>query len=346
MKITGSRVESFLRRPGDEVPAVLLFGPDRGLVRERSETLALTVVENLGDPFRVVETTGAALKADPPGLADEAAQMSMTGGRRVILVRDAGDGLAEIFQAFLENPGGAFVIVEAGMLGARSTLRRLFEKSPVAAAVGCYGDGGDEIAAVVRETLGRHGLEASPDAMAYLTENLGGDRKVTRSELEKLALYAGGPGASAEVSLEDAVAAVGDSAAMSIDEVAFAAGGGDLAALDRALARAYLEGINPVGVLRGVQRHLQRLHQGLAMVQAGQSPESAMKSLKPAPIFVFRDRFRSQLRQWRPDRLAAALELLTEAEMDCKSTGFPAEAGCHRALMRVAQAARSSPRAA
>ncbi|MFQ5765497.1 MAG: DNA polymerase III subunit delta [Rhodospirillales bacterium] len=354
MKVTGKRIDGFLRRPGDETAAVLLFGPDRGLVRERAEALARTVVDDPGDPFRVVETTGASLKADPPSLADQAAQLSLTGGRRVIWVREASDGLAEIFESFLDGAGdGGFVIVEAGPLGSRSALRLLFEKSRVAAAIGCYEDGGSEIAAVIRETLGRHGLTASPDAVAYLTENLGGDRKVTRSELEKLALYAGGPeegggglGSSRQVSFEDAVAAIGDSAAMSVDKVAFAAAGGDLAALDRALERAYLEGTGPVGVLRGVQRHLQRVHQAFAMVEAGQSPDNAMKALKPSVIYVFKDRFRAQLRQWRPDRLAAALELLTEAEMDCKSTGFPAEAGCHRALMRVAQAARGSRRAA
>ena len=73
MKITGARIQSFLRQPGSEIAAVLLFGPDQGLVRERARALAMSVVEDLGDPFRVVEMTGQALKADPARLIDEAA---------------------------------------------------------------------------------------------------------------------------------------------------------------------------------------------------------------------------------------------------------------------------------
>ena len=43
---------------------------------------------------------------------------------------------------------------------------------------------------------------------------------------------------------------------------------------------------------------------------------------------------------WRPATLGTALQILTEAELDCKSTDLPDTAVLGRALMRVAQAAR------
>ncbi len=97
MKISASRINDFLHQPGPEVAAILLFGPDQGLVRDRAETLVLTVVDDPGDPFRVAVFTGADIKADPPCLVDEAAQLSMTGGRRVIWVHEATDGISRIF---------------------------------------------------------------------------------------------------------------------------------------------------------------------------------------------------------------------------------------------------------
>ena len=105
MKISGSRINQFLRQPDPKVAAVLLFGPDQGLVRERAEELVLTVVDDPEDPFRVSVLTGADIKADPPCLVDEAAQFSMTGGRRVIWVHEATDGLSRIFESFLTTPG-------------------------------------------------------------------------------------------------------------------------------------------------------------------------------------------------------------------------------------------------
>ncbi len=276
MKITASRINDFLRRPGPEIAGVLLFGPDQGLVHERAGILAGTVVEDPGDPFRVVELTGAAIKSDPPLLADEAAQLSMTGGRRVIRVVDATDGIAEALKNFLENPRGEnLVIIEAGNLGPRSSLRKLFQKAGNRASIGCYEDDSRGLMAVINETLGRHGLRATPDALSFLAQNLGSDRLVTRNELEKLALYAGGKtsakgnggsGAGGAVTLDDAMACIGDSAAMSLDSIAYAAASGDPRALDRAFERALLEGTSPIGILRAVGRHLQKLHLALGMV--------------------------------------------------------------------------------
>ena len=342
MKISGSRLTSFLRQPGPEIAGVLLFGPEQGLARERGDVIAKTVVEDLSDPFRVVELTGAALKADPARLCDEAAQLSMTGGRRVIRVVDAGDGVAEIFKNLLESKNNqALVIALAGSLPPRSSLRKLFTGAKHAVAIGCYEDDAQELQSVIRDTLGRFGLTASVDAMAFLVENLGGNRLVSRNELEKLALYAGGAGDGTVVSREDAMACIGDSAAMSLDVVVYAAASGDSQSLDRALANAYEDGTSPIGILRATQRHLQNLHLAIGKVETGMAPKQAMASIRPPIIFKFDAQFQAQMRNWRQGRLANALDLITETEMDCKTTGFPAAAGCHRALMRIAQAARA-----
>ncbi len=68
-----------------------------------------------------------------------------------------------------------------------------------------------------------------------------------------------------------------------------------------------------------------------------------MKALRPPVIFIFADRFRAQMSAWPNDRLAAAMEILIAAEVECKTTGLPARAICSRALMRIAQAARQAP---
>lgn len=344
MKISGSRLTSFFRQPEPGIAGVLLFGPEQGLVRERAEIISKTVVENLSDPFRVVELSGAALKTDPPLLAAEAAQLSMTGGRRVIRVVDASDGISGIFETFLDGASNqALVVAEAGNLPPRSSLRKLFEASKNGAAIGCYEDDDRALRSVIAETLGRFRLTASADAMSYLLGNLGANRLVTRNELEKLALYVGGggPGDKTVVSLKDAMACIGDSAAMSLDLVVYAAANGDSQALDKVLDKAFGDGTSPIGILRGVQRHLQNLHFAIGKVDSGLPADKALASIRPPVIFKFKSQFQSQMRQWRQDRLVEALELITETEMDCKSTGFPAAAGCHRALMRVAQAARA-----
>ena len=295
-----------------------------------------------------MQLAASAVKSDSSILIDEARALSFTGGRRVIRVRDAVDGVTPAAKEFLSDletaddvSQQAFVIFEAGNLGPRSTLRKAFEAAKAGAALPCYADNARDLTGVVNESLAKFGLSVDPDARAYLVQNLGSDRQVSRMELEKLALYVGGDSeGGGRVTVEDAMACVGDSAAMSMDDVVFAACSGDRAGLDRALDRAFVEGIQPIVILRAATRHLHRLHLASNAVANGMNPDQAMKSLRPPVMFMHTDRFLGQLRQWRPRNIGTAMELMIEAELDCKTTGLPAEAMCGRALMRVAQAAR------
>ena len=118
-----------------------------------------------------------------------------------------------------------------------------------------------------------------------------------------------------------------------------AAAGGDLARLERDLARAYLDGAAPIAVLRAMARHLQRLHRVAGQVAGGQGADAAIKSIRPPVHFRVAEAMRRQIGRWPPRRLATAMAITLEAEIDCKTTGNPAEAVCSRALMRVARAA-------
>jgi DNA polymerase III subunit delta len=341
MRLPASRVAAFLQRPDPELRAVLLYGPDEGLVRERADTVARSVCPDLKDPFRVADLSAALLTADPARLADETAQLSLTGGRRVVRVRSAGDALAKLLAEFLQNAlGEALVVVEAGELPSRSTLRRAFEAAQFAVAIGCYPDTPRELAAVIRETLAAHRVTASRDAGQFLVERLGGDRLLTRSELEKLALYAGEGG---RVELEDARLSISDTAALELDDAIMAAAEGDAARAERVLDRVFQQGESPVSIIRALLRHLHRLHALTARLTAGASIEEVIRAARPPIFFKQEDGFRRQLGLWTEARLRPQLDSLAKAELNMKTTGLPAETICREAMLAVAQAARERP---
>jgi DNA polymerase-3 subunit delta len=339
VKLAAARVEAFLRRPDPDVRAVLLYGPDAGLVRERAEAVARAICADLRDPFRVAELAAAVLASDPARLADEAAQISLMGGRRVIRLRDASDSLAPLFARFFSDVvGDALVVVEAGDLPGRSALRRVFDDAPAAAAIGCYPDNARDLAAMIRDACAAHRIRISRDASDFLVEHLGGDRLVTRAELEKLTLYAGDEG---RIELDDARAVAADSALLSLDDALFAAVEGNAAALDRALARVFQEGGSPVTVIRALLRHLQRLHLLAAQVAAGSSADDVIRGARPPIFFKEQDSWRRQLTRWSEARLRAALDRAAEAEFRMKLTGLPAETICREAMFALAQEARA-----
>jgi DNA polymerase III subunit delta len=328
-----------LQRPDQAIRAVLLYGPDAGLVSERADTLARTVCQDLKDPFRVADLSGSALAADPARLADEAAQMSLIGGRRVIRVREAADRLGGLFAGFLDTaPGDGFIVVEASNLPGSSALRRVFDASPRAAAIGCYPDTLRDRSAVIRDTLRAHTITASGEATQYLIEHLGSDRLLTRVELEKLALYAG---EGNQIELDDVRLSIGDSAALATDDAVMSAAEGDAARVDRVLDRVFQEGESPVSVARAMLRHLHRLHMLAARLAAGATIAEVVRAARPPIFYRQEDSFKRQLMLWDEAGLRAQLDRIAQAELHMKLTGLPAETVCRKAMLAVAQATRS-----
>lgn len=338
MKVEARDAERFTAQPPEKLVAVLIFGPDQGLVRERAERFARHIVADLNDPFRVTEIDEDALLADPARLSDEAAAISMLGGRRVVRVRDASNSSAALFERFLDEPrGDALIIVEAGDLAKSAALRKLFESAGSAAAVPCYLDSDRTLDDVVRGAMKEAGLAIEPAALAEAVSRLGSDRGVTRRELEKLALYAQG---AKTVTVAHVKAVMGDESELRMEEICDAAGEGDVVRLDRQLSRLWESGASPVGVIRVALGHFQRVLLARARADEGASVGEVIKSLRPPVHFSREDSFRNQLTRWSAARLADALQALYDAELLCKTTSVPAEAVAGRALFNVAALAR------
>jgi DNA polymerase-3 subunit delta len=339
MKVKSHEGDRFIQHPPKEIVAFLVFGQDAGLVRERADALMKTVVDDLNDAFRVADLDNDALLADPARLSDEAAAISMLGGRRAVRVRGAGNALTELFEAFLDEPSGdALIVVEGGDLGTGAGLRKLFEEAENAAAIACYPDSTRDLFEVVRSGLKSEGLSIAPDALEDAVSRLGSDRGVTRREIEKLALYCHG---KRSVTLEDVRAVLGDEAEARVEEAIDAAGTGDVVKLDLALERLWVAGISPIQVVRQSMTHFQRVLLVAIEGRRGESVDFAMKKLRPQVHFTRTAAFKNQVQRWNENALGDVLDQLLETEALCKTTGVPNEAAVGRALMNIAARART-----
>jgi DNA polymerase III subunit delta len=333
VKLPPQRVRAFLHDPG-ACRVVLLYGEDVGMLRDRASALVRAVAGSLDDPFLVTE-----LKRDEVGrLADEAATLPLTGGRRVVRLRDAGDAgdATAAVTAILKGSAPALVVLEAPGMPARSRLRSLVEAAPDAAAIACYPEEGRALEDTIRSVVNEMGASIEPDAVAWLSAQLGADRASTRQELEKLALYVG-PGE--RVDLDAAQACVGDLAGLSLDDALFAATEGDVPMADRALELAIAEGAAPVGVLRAGLMHFQRLHRVRLAVDDGLPAAEAVKSARPPVFFRRTGAFTKALSLWSSGSLMAAMAALSEAERACKRTGSPDVVLSRNAILALARRA-------
>jgi DNA polymerase-3 subunit delta len=203
-------------------------------------------------------------------------------------------------------------------------------------------DSAEALEGLVESSARAQGLNVDADALDWIVERLGGDRGQTRSEIDKLLLYKAGDDAKT-ITMADAMAVLGDTASIGIDDVIASTFDGQLVALDRALDRVFAEGGNPIQLVRSLQRHADQLHLVVGQVARGGNLESAMFKARGLPRGgPVRQRFERHARSWPLPRLSAALTRILEAEMECKSTGLPDEAIARRLCLGLASAARQS----
>lgn len=304
----------------------LVYGPDTGLVCERADRLAAISGVDLADPFCFIRLDADESASDRARLVDEALTVSMFGGKRLIRVSGSTrKNLAEAVKPLLEQTlKDAIIIIEAGELDRRSALRTLFEKSKTGLALPCYPDNDRDLERLIEEELAKDGLTIDRQTMAYLKLFLGADRKASRNELAKLALYAigerndGAAQKNNKVTLDDIRAIVGDASAIGAEDLVDAVMCGNLGAYNDHFMRLREEAASPDRVLIMALRQFQLLHE---LVSSGKSGSDAVKSARPPIHFARHAAFMAALKKWRSERLFLATRRLYHAIYEARAKG-------------------------
>lgn len=338
MKLPFRQIEPFVKAPDPQARLILIYGPEAGLMKERSALIGKSVVADLNDPFNAVTLAADKLLADPARLMDEALAMSMLGGARLIRIEDAGDTLAPLLKEYLQNPSAQnLVVVEAGELGTKSPLRALIEKAGNAVALPCYVEDERDLTGLIRDTLKTAGRAIDPDALSLLASALVGDRLRARNELDKLLIYMGAD--KTAVTIEDVRDCIGGAGAQTLDRFVYGITGSQSETALTSFQVLVQEGVPLIVILRALQNHIRRLHLVKARVARGEAIEGVMNSLQPPVFWKQEDMFKTHIRQWSLAGLARTLQKLSDLEASCKKTGVPDEVLTAQALLSLSRRA-------
>ena len=339
MKFNNSQLEAFYTKPNPQIKAFLVFGQDEGAIREIFFKVAQMIVPDLTDAFRVAELTPLNLKGNASALYDEAAAISLMGGRRLVKVDGADESVVEPLSLFLDKyDGDSFVVLSAGNLTKASKLRKLAESSEKMAAYAAYADDKEALRSIIAADIKKAGKTADFATVSWLADNLGADRGLTRSEIQKLITFAGN---EENITAEMAQSIVGDGSAASMDDLVYALADGNFAALDKVMARIFAEDDNAaVAIVRAAMYHFQRLHLTVARIANGASYFEAAKYLYPPVHFKKEDAFRAQLRLWNSAKIERVLRHLIDTEIECKASGNVPKTVCSAALLNICRLAK------
>jgi DNA polymerase-3 subunit delta len=327
-------IERFVGKPNPAQPVILVYGPDAGLVRERTEALVRGAVDDISDPFSLVRLDGDVLSSEPTRLVEEANVIPLFGGRRAIWVKAGGRNFAPAVEALLaDTPPDCRVVIEAGELRRNAPLRVICEKAKNAAALPCYVDSEQALARLVDSEMQAAGLSIAPEARDALVPLLGGDRLASRSEINKLTLYARGKN---RVEIADVMAVVADASELALDSLVDATFAGRTADVEFQFAKARTAGTAPGAILLAAQRALTSLHKARLAVDDGASASDAFRRMIPPVHFSREQLVTAALKSWSAPRLERAMTQLGDAVLDSRKQSGMADAIAHRVLLSLA----------
>ena len=335
--IKGQLVSGFLKSPDPRHQAYLFFGSDPGMVSERSAKLARLLAEREKPAGEVVTFSESDFESDPDRLALELTVLPMFGGKKIVRASTGRRVNANALKPLLEGGGlEGILIVEAANLGKDDALRLLFERSPAAVAIACYGDEVQDLHALIREVMSQRGLTISNEAQDALVARLGADRTLSRTEIEKLTLYAHG---KKTIEASDVEAIVGDASELAIDLILIAAASGDAGTAVVECQRTLASGEDAQRVIAATQRYFQRLHRIRIALDDGKTFDGVVLSMRPPIFFKQKPAIAAQTRIWSSPALAEALADINETAKAARLSPALEDAHLERLLIRLARKA-------
>ena len=337
--LKSSDIDAFVARPDPARPIVLVYGPDAGLVRERTDAIIKAAVDDPADPFSLARIDGDTLCDEPSRLVEEAHTVPLFGGRRAVWVKAGARNFAPALEALIAAPPAADcrVVIEAGDLKKNAPVRVMCEKSAAAAALPCYADGERDLARLIDEEMRTASLTIAPDARALLLSLIGGDRRASRNEIRKLALYAQG---KERVEIDDILAVTADASALELAGLIDAAFGGRAPEVETQFDKARAGGTYPGAIVTAALRHAIQLHKARLSLDEGGASERALYMFVPPVHFRRKPMVEAALAAWSAPRLERVMAQLAEASLETRRQTGMAEAIAQRTLLSLAVNAR------
>jgi DNA polymerase-3 subunit delta len=333
--LKGGEVDRFINQPGDKYSVILVYGPDTGLVSERCQKLAHILLKDASDPFSMTRLDADETGFDAVRLADELYTIGLFGSAKLVRLRMGGKSQIAGFATFLEQRAANTLLIEAGDLSAKSTLRTAVERSVLGVALPCYGDEQRDLPSLIDAVLKNSGQKISADAKASLAGMLGSDRLLSRQEIEKLALFALG---KAQIEVADVEAIIADSSALLVDQIIDNLFLGEAGEADYALERALQENVAPDQLIGSALRHALSIRNARFQRDSGRSINDIERD---ARIFFKRQAaFRQQLARWTVEGLEGAIILLGEAQNLLRNSKMNTSTIVSRSFLSIALAAR------
>ena len=329
MKIKAYELKSLVEKK--KYSAYLVYGQNKGLVREKSQTIIDTYKD---DQTEIIKFENDELISEPEKLSNEFNTFSLIAEKKIIHVLNTKDNLTETITNTINNQDSTnLIIFETGELTPRSKLRKFFEKEKNLGILACYFDTERDVQDLIETTFKKEDISISRDISLLIAKRLGNERHIIKSELEKIILYLKD---KKEFKAEDILKCLSQNEDFGFDDLNYNLCDGNVVKLDKIINQLYLEGINPIALLRSAGKHFQKILFVNQKIDSGMNLNESFIKLKPPIFFLYINKFKNQVTKWRTILCYKAIERIMETEELCKLNSKISKIICWRTLSNIA----------
>lgn len=331
-------VEKFLSAPPHKIDGFLIYGSDAQQGAARAASLCQRIAERSKPPSDVVRLHEADMASDPDRIIIELETRPLFGGRKVIWATGLPPKVqSAIIEAVSRGDLPAALILHAPDIKRTHKITQIFEAADHLAAVPCYGEDEANLSHSLRQFASSLGYELDHEAADLVAARSDFSVLVARSEIEKLATYAG---EEKKITLDDVELCLVDQRTAGAAESVDAALSGDGRAAMVSFQRLFGSEGNVVPVLMSLSSSLQRLHAIRAAVDQGRPAKDAIAGFRPPIFFKQQQAVASQMSLWSTSALETALARTNAIIQETRLKPQLAEALTADLLLAIARNAR------
>ncbi len=317
MKISTKDIGQFLKKPLDNIKLFLLYGPDQGLAVERQKQLSSFFSNNLDDPFSITRIESTALTNDKTLLYDSINTLSILQKYRIVFVNGSGSEMLNSIKMIISNLNPKTkIFLLANDINSRHALVKLCETSNDCASIGCYHDNNMSLVNIINEIFERDNISSSIETKNYIASKVGLDRKISVSEIEKIALATGKDNV---LELNDAKKFLDDNSLVEIDSLLLAILNGDSKSFYSFFLILKQQEVSPITIIKRTSFLFKCLEQLILYEKKGIYHNISLTKIAPYIHFKIKDLLIKKKNKWSIDTCRNLSDKLFQTEFKLKS---------------------------
>jgi DNA polymerase III subunit delta len=316
MKTKISDLESLIaRRP---LKAFFVFGDDYGKRLEVVTEIQKHFTKKIKQNLEILKYTSAEVIKNPLKLKQDLTSPSFLGNEILVIIDGFSESLLPLLEPFIEHFLYPVVIVTE-QVASTSKFRQFFEKSGHTSTIACYADTQEDLEKLVYNTAKAFQLKIDENCRSYLVASLSPDYGLARQELTA---FCESFEKGSTVHENDLLKLQTSEQGFKLDQIFYhfhQPNSGFYIHLKGALNK------DPSALLRGFQKHIERLITAHLKLKQGLPFEGVIKSFKPPVLFLFHKVFEKQVKSFEFAVLKKMLADLQNIELKSRSTSLDIE---------------------